>query len=79
MTQTTWLCNAIAVCLSIGAAGGLINGLLVAYGRLQPIIVTLATGSIYSGLALYVRPSPGGEMPFEFVDRLTGTLAQQGA
>jgi ribose transport system permease protein len=69
---TTWTLKAIALCLSIGAVGGLINGLLVAYGRLQPIIVTLATGSVYSGLALYVRPNPGGEVPFEFVDKLTG-------
>jgi ribose transport system permease protein len=67
-----WTIKAVAVCLLIGAAGGLINGLLVAYGRLQPIIVTLATGSIYSGLALYIRPNPGGEVPFEFVDKLTG-------
>ncbi|MFL5758668.1 MAG: ABC transporter permease [Thermomicrobiales bacterium] len=69
---TFWTLKAVAVCLAIGALGGLINGLLVAYGRLQPIIVTLATGSIYSGLALYIRPNPGGEVPFEFGDKLTG-------
>src|SRR5688500_7992660 len=34
---------AAAAALVVGTAGGLINGLLVAYGRLQPIIVTLAT------------------------------------
>ncbi len=63
---------AAVVVLLIGAAGGLINGLLVAYGRLQPIIVTLATSSIYGGAALYIRPNPGGFIPRTFTDLLTG-------
>jgi ribose transport system permease protein len=52
----------IAFCVAIGLLGGLVNGLVVVYGRLQPIVVTLATGAIYSGLALFVRPTPGGEV-----------------
>jgi ribose/xylose/arabinose/galactoside ABC-type transport system permease subunit len=36
-----------AIILLIGAVGGLLNGLLVAVARLQPIVVTLATLSIY--------------------------------
>ena len=32
------------------------NGLVVVYGRIQPIIATLATGAIAIGLALLVRP-----------------------
>lgn len=44
--------------LLVGAAGGAINGVLVAYGRLQPILVTLATLSIYQGLAIKTLPSP---------------------
>jgi ribose transport system permease protein len=62
----------IVAALLVGAAGGFINGLLVAYGRLQPIIVTLATGYIYSGIALRVRPNPGGFVPFSYVDFFTG-------
>ncbi len=46
--------------LLIGAACGLVNGVLVAVGRLQPIIVTLATLSIYQGLAIRILPQPGG-------------------
>jgi ribose transport system permease protein len=49
--------------LAIGAVLGLINGLLVAVGRLQPILVTLATLSIYQGLAIRVLPQPGGSIP----------------
>jgi ribose transport system permease protein len=64
---------AAAAALAVGALGGLINGVLVAYGRLQPIIVTLATGSIWTGIALYIRPSPGGFIPLEFSNLLSGT------
>jgi ribose transport system permease protein len=52
--------------LLIGAGGGAINGILVAYGRLQPILVTLATFSIYQGLAIKVLPQPGGAVPLEY-------------
>jgi ribose transport system permease protein len=61
--------------LLVGALCGLINGLLVAFGRLQPIVVTLATASIYGGLALFVRPNPGGFVPEWYTDLLTGTIA----
>jgi ribose transport system permease protein len=67
-----WLAG--VACLVIGAACGLVNGLIVAYGRLQPIIVTLATFSIYSGIALYVRPTPAGRFPFEATQYWTGSM-----
>ncbi|HEY1413930.1 MAG TPA: ABC transporter permease [Rhodopila sp.] len=47
----------------VGACAGLINGLVVGLGRLQPIVVTLATLSIFQGLAIRVLPQPGGEVP----------------
>ncbi len=45
-----------------GTMFGLMNGLIVVYGRIQPIIATLATGAIAIGLALFVRPQPGGDI-----------------
>ena len=48
--------------LLIGAGGGLLNGVLVAFGRLQPILVTLGTFSIFQGVALWILPSPGGHV-----------------
>ncbi len=51
------------IVLLIGAACGLVNGLLVGIGRLQPILVTLATLSIYQGVAIRVLPQPGGQVP----------------
>ncbi len=49
--------------LCIGAGCGLLNGLLVAVGRLQPILVTLATLSIFQGIAIRILPQPGGQVP----------------
>ena len=37
--------------LMVGAAGGLVNGALIAYGRLAPFIATLATMVAARGLA----------------------------
>ena len=42
----------IVICLAIGVLAGFVNGLVVVYGRIQPIIATLATGAIYIGIAL---------------------------
>lgn len=49
--------------LALGALAGLMNGLLVAVVRLQPILVTLATWSIFDGLAIMVLRQPGGRVP----------------
>ena len=43
---------AIPVALLFGVAAGAVNGLLVAYGGLQPFIVTLGTLSLYRATAL---------------------------
>ena len=52
----------LACCLAAGTACGLANGCLVVYGRLQPIIATLASGTIFLGIALFLRPTPGGDV-----------------
>jgi ribose transport system permease protein len=49
--------------LALGAAGGAVNGIIVAKARIAPILTTLATLSIFSGLALWVLPVPGGSFP----------------
>lgn len=61
-----------------GAVAGLINGLLVGLGRLQPIVVTLATLSIFQGLAIRVLPQPGGTVPTGYTDFLVNTNAPTG-
>ncbi|MBV8914554.1 MAG: ABC transporter permease [Acetobacteraceae bacterium] len=62
--ESVWsMMGCSALVLLIGAACGLLNGVLVAYGRLQPILVTLATLSIFQGVAIRVLPQPGGQVP----------------
>jgi len=62
------------VCLVIGVLAGLLNGLVVVYGRIQPIIATLATGAIYIGIALFLRPQPGGKVNDDLNWALTNAL-----
>lgn len=61
----------VVVVLLVGLLCGFINGLVVVVGRMQPIIATLATGAVYSGLALIVRPIPGGSISVELSDLMT--------
>lgn len=62
----------IALPLAAGLAAGLLNGVLIVELRLPPIIVTLATMSIWQGVALVVLPNPGGAVPGGFQDILMG-------
>src|SRR3954468_4750414 len=64
----------IAVCLAIRTFAGFINGCVVVYGRIQPIIATLATGAIYIGIALFLRPQPGGKIDEDLNWALTNSL-----
>ena len=61
--------------LAIGALCGAINAMIVIFGRLQPIVTTIATGAIYYGAALALRPVPGGDVNAALADAVTGQLA----
>jgi ribose transport system permease protein len=56
----------MGVALLVGMGAGALNGLFIAYLRLQPIITTFATSFIYAGLALFILPNPGGGVPPQF-------------
>lgn len=64
------------VTVAAGTAFGLVNGLIIVLGRLQPIIVTLATGAIAMGLALIIRPTPGGNVDGDLNWALTNSLRE---
>ena len=64
----------VAVVLLAGLLCGALNGAIVIFGRLQPIVATIATGAIYFGLALLLRPFPGGSVNEDLADALTGRL-----
>ncbi|RUW44348.1 MULTISPECIES: ABC transporter permease [unclassified Mesorhizobium] len=67
--QTTL--GVIAV-LAAGLLCGAINGAIVIYGRLQPIVATIATGAVYYGVGLLLRPFPGGSVNEDLADAMTG-------
>ena len=60
--------------LCAGCLCGAINGLIVIYGRLQPIVTTIATGAVFYGIALAIRRVPGGDVNAPLADALTGQL-----
>lgn len=64
----------VAGVLATGLLCGAINGVIVIYGRLQPIVTTIATGAVYFGVALALRPVPGGEVNSALADALTGKI-----
>jgi ribose transport system permease protein len=64
----------IVAVLLVGLLCGAINGLIVIYGRLQPIVATIATSAAYFGVALWIRPTPGGQVDEDLSEALTGKL-----
>jgi ribose transport system permease protein len=66
--------SGVAAVLVVGLLCGILNGLIVIYGRLQPIVATIATGAIFFGIALALRPVPGGDVNSDLADVLTGQL-----
>lgn len=64
---------AVVLVASLGC--GLVNGVLVVVGRLQPIVATIATSALFYGLALILRPSPGGSVDETLADLVTNKIA----
>ena len=62
------------VAAAAGVAIGAINGFLITKGRIQPIIVTLATQTIFAGVALAILPVPGGTTNFKYASAMSGRL-----
>src|SRR6266702_1443122 len=64
----------VALIVAIGASIGLINGALIAWFRLQSIVVTLATMFMVQGLTLLIQNKPGGSVGDVFVNFVTSDL-----
>lgn len=60
-TRLGWM-PAVLTAACVGVLCGTLNGLVVAKGRLAPIIVTLATTTVYDGAALFIMSNPGGSV-----------------
>ena len=63
---------AAIVTLAVGLALGAVTGVLVAWAKLPPIIVTLAMASLWSGVALFILSQPGGQVPNDLVQVFNG-------
>jgi ribose transport system ATP-binding protein len=50
----------IVACLLAGLAVGAVNGAMVRYAGVNPVITTIAMLSVLQGIALMLRPTPGG-------------------
>ena len=69
------LAGGVAAVLGAGLLAGGVNALAVVAGRLQPIIATLATSTMFYGVALLLRPNPGGDIDDDLASAVTGALA----
>ncbi len=63
---------ALAIAAGTGLLAGMANALLVVRLRLPSILATLATMSIFQGIALVLLPSPGGTVPAALTAFLSG-------
>jgi ribose transport system ATP-binding protein len=61
----------VALCLVVGVLIGALNAFVIIYLRIPDLITTLSTFSVVTGLALIVRPSPGGKVSAVFSDLIT--------
>jgi ribose transport system permease protein len=68
-SMATWT----LIVVLFGMLCGAVNGVLIAYARLQPILVTLATLAILQGLAIKILPKPGGSIPAGYSNALANT------
>lgn len=50
----------ITVCLAAALAMGLINGIVIGWLRVTPLLATYATSTVYAGIALWILPTPAG-------------------
>ncbi len=53
---------AAVIAVALGGLIGLMNGLTVAYLRVQPLVATLAMSFVATGVALLLLPEPGGSI-----------------
>lgn len=66
----------IAACLGAGVAVGCLNGILTAVLRIPDLVATLATFTIVQGVALIVRPAPGGRVDPEIAAAITERIGR---
>jgi len=71
--EMVWLI--VLLCIGCGLLIGMVNGLAIARLRLNPFILTLATGIIIQGMSLAIMYQPGGLVTPGFLTLSRATLA----
>ena len=64
----------IPAAMIVGAAAGALNGFLAVFVRIQPIVATLGTYLLFTGLTLTIVPAPTGTVP-PWIQSLSGRLS----
>jgi ribose transport system permease protein len=64
----------LVLALLLGAAIGLVNGLIVALLRIPSIVATLAMSFFWGGVALLIMKEPGGLVPEDVTEWFTGEI-----
>jgi ribose transport system permease protein len=64
----------VPAALIVGAAAGALNGFLAVFVRIQPIVSTLGTYLIFTGVTLTIVPAPTGTVP-PWIQSLSGHLS----
>lgn len=71
LTSNGAIAPGVILCVATGLLIGVLNGCLILGLRIPDLIATLSSFSIVLGLALIVRPSPGGSVSEAFSDAVT--------
>jgi ribose transport system permease protein len=70
--SSPWL--VVPAALAAGALAGALNGFLAVVVRIQPIVATLGTYLLFTGLTLTIVPAPTGSVP-PWIQSLSGQLS----
>lgn len=63
----------VLLCLVCGAIFGFLNGVILKYFPIPPLIATLCTGYLFQGLAFALHKTSGGYIPSVFKQMLTAS------
>ena len=69
---SVWL--AVAIALAGALLCGMLNGFIVGVMRVNPLLTTFATSTVFAGIALWILPYPGGSVDFSFGDWYASSL-----
>ncbi len=75
LAATGWLLlPELLLVVALGVAIGLLNGAIIAFTPIQPFIVTLATWSIWDGVAFAILPVEGGTVSPTLISAVSGSF-----